>query len=175
MPRRDPYCRGFTLLELLAVLAILALVAAIGVSRMGDAYAKAQLDTALSSVATYDDHARRLAASRSTPVELRVDLNEGRLTWELEGESIGQPLNLPSAVEIERFLSARERKTSGVATARLGRLGSGESYALKISTRSRPSVWVLFTGGSGQPVRLPSTRDVEEVFRVLRKQGADAP
>lgn len=166
---------GFTLLELLVVLAILAMLSAIAVTRLGGVYQNSQFDTAISSLTTYDSHARRLAAKKNTPLELRIDLNGRQFSIEMNGEPAGQPIAIPSSVQVERFLSSRERKMSGTATVRLGSAGAGETYALKLASPGRSPQWLVMAGGSGQSTLVEKTRDVEEVFRVLKQQSAHTP
>ncbi|WP_442483026.1 prepilin-type N-terminal cleavage/methylation domain-containing protein [Aeoliella sp. SH292] len=167
--------RGFTLLELLVVLALLALIAAMAVSRTGGSYQRAQFKTALKSFASYDDQSRHLAARKHTPLELRIDLRKSTIECRDDREMMGQPCVLPKSVRIERFLSLRERKSSGLATVRLGPGGESESYAVQLSTAATPAEWLLFAGGSGQAVSLQDTREVEEVFRVLKSNSPHSP
>lgn len=167
--------QAFTLLELLVVLAILSLLSVMAVTRLGGVYQSAQLQTAISGLGALDGQARSFAASRHLSVELRIDLNKGQVSYHRDGLIAAQPFRLPSSVMLERVISIRERKTSGVAQIRLGPLGTGESYAVKLGTGHREGEWLLFTGGAGQMTPIDSTREVEEVFRVLKSQSPDAP
>lgn len=161
--------RAFTLLELLAVLTVIALVAAITVPRLGGIHSRMAYETALSDLIRMDRQTRDLASKSQTKVLLRVDVSRNRLWYELEGEPTGVALPLPQSANIERFLSAREQKTSGEATVSFDTYGGSESYAIGLESGSGSSRWLLFAGTSGQLTQFDSRRDVEKIFDQLKQ------
>ena len=166
---------GFTLLELLAVVSVLALLAMIAATRIGGNYQQAVLTTTLTKLAAIDCEVRGYAASQRGLLTLRFDLNHGAVECQRDGKVVLQPYQLPDSVTVERFLSSRERKTSGVATVKYGLHGESETYALKVSVHSLPAQWVLVVGGSGQIVHLEEAQEAEEVFRAIKAQSPHAP
>lgn len=165
---------GFSLLELLVVVSILGLLATVASTRIGGNYSRVKVDTAITEIANLDQRARSLACRQREAVVLRIDLTAQRLWAEMDGEETSLPIVLPTGVTIDRMLSVREQKSSGTATIRIAKRGGAETYAIRIVGANKSARWLVFAGGSGQPLEMKTNREVEDLFHAIKKTSFHA-
>ncbi len=174
--------RGFTLVEVLAVVVLLGLLAGATAWSLAENARRSSLEHIVGRIA-HVDRTTRIAAERFGEVQtLRFDLDRGRLQRVAPGnagEARGSHVSsIPAPFRIAELLLPQtggraERFDAGAVEIACSSGGRSKSYAARVDSPEE-SVWLVFSGLTGQMILIEHESDVDDIFALLEAGRPDA-
>ena len=174
--------RGFTFIEVLAVVVLLGLLAGATAWSLAESARRSSLENIVGRIA-HVDRTTRIAAERfGEPRTLRFDLDRGRLQRVArgdDGEKHGShATRIPAPFRIGEIVLPRpggraERFDVGVVELVCSPGGRSKTYAIRVDAPEE-SVWLVFSGLTGQMILIEHESDVDDIFALLEAGRPDA-
>jgi prepilin-type N-terminal cleavage/methylation domain-containing protein len=155
--------RGFTLIELVGVLSIMALLAGTASLELNGSRHKGDLADAIGQLQSADQNARTLARSGDQPVTLSISIADGSIRRS-SGDVVTTPGYLPSDIKIARVRQAGTAIDFGSAAITIRPRGLSVSYAVELVCSDGDRQWIVFSGISGQMLKV----DDENLDAILQ-------
>ena len=178
--RRGPgFRRAFTLIEVMAAVVLLGLLTAAVALSFAGPIRRARAAEAVEQVRYLDASSRAYAKRFGRPVEMRFDLDEGRMERREGGRFGGDAkysATVASPIRIEVLRRPNRREESGEVGVPVSPLGISPTYAVKLAAgpEGAPAQWVVVSGLSGEVRTLSNDAQVDAIFAALSRSRRDA-
>jgi prepilin-type N-terminal cleavage/methylation domain-containing protein len=172
---------GFTLLEMLLVLALGAVLATAAAVSLASSRRAASARDVAGQVGHFDRLAREWAKRSGRPARLTFDLDRGDLRRTTDDAADrndpragSSALHLVGDAHIAKVVRARESATAGQVSVPCSPRGQTPSYAVLLAGPGGQRQWLVVAGLTGQVSTVTDEREVEDIFRTLAGEAADA-
>lgn len=183
---------AFTLIEMMAVIVLIALLAGAVAWSMTGELRRSTREDVIGELRQYDQMARLTGKRLGRPCSLVFDLDQQRVRRVVDPASTAAETAavyaLPEGVAVDRLVvadlaeargrgddrgTAVQRHNTGEVSIDFGTAGRGASYAVRLAdTDSRR--WLVFSGMTGQMMRVEDDQTIDNLFASLEGGGLDA-
>jgi prepilin-type N-terminal cleavage/methylation domain-containing protein len=173
--------RAFTLVELMVAILLAAIMATVVAVSLAGSQRAARAEDVLGRIATFDRLAREHVRQFGRPNRLTFDLAQNTITRSPadadadadESHDTASTLHLPSGVHLARVVTAMANQTAGQASIPCSPDGLRPTYAILLNDTRNAGRWQLTIGPTGQTLEVRDEREVQDIFRAIRR-GDDA-
>ncbi len=161
---------GFTLIELMVVLTLSVLVVGIVAVQMKSPYQAAKFEDCLERIEFNEQLIRSHAQRFERRSVLVVDFDENTIYARKQEQSDGPcfRVDLPRGVKLISIITTAEEISHGRVQVDVSTRGQTPSYALCLREGKNNEQWLLFAGTTGQVTRMDNSKDVHEIFTMLK-------
>jgi prepilin-type N-terminal cleavage/methylation domain-containing protein len=166
---------GFTLIELTVVIAILVMLLSVAVVSMRSPYRAARLEDAIERISSFDRQLRNQARRFDRLFELKINLRDSSLEARSgDARQKIEPLRLGAGLRIDRVKTKLRQVDYRELAIPISCSGHSPTYALRLRGADDRKHWLVFTGVSGQLVRIEKDREIDQLFKLLSPPRPDA-
>jgi len=168
-------CResAFTLIEMMVVIVLIGLLSTAVVLSFAAPVQKVRAQDAVERVRGLDESARAQARRSGESTQIVFDLSARTMARRDGGGNVVFEAVLPSGVEVDRFRSGVEDRSSAQAVVSCSALGLTRTYAVHLSGPGLDQ-WLLFAGLSGDATVIKDEATLDPIFFSPSRGGHDA-
>ena len=166
-----PKRNGFTLIELMVVVVIIGLITTSVVLRTGGITHQARVKWSIDRIQSTDQLLREFSYRNNQLANLEFELGQGALKYYFNNdEKTGTTYQLSRGIKIlgylnrDKFLDQDSHETLNVSYSLQG---TTTTYALQIGQTSQDSIWLLFSGLTGQVTQWEDRNAVESILKTI--------